>query len=334
MVFAGGVLLAYQAPGVVVTCVLGVICVLIFAGWITALFQLTSGNPQQAFRSWMGWGLTVSELARRLDLPEEQLIHHSPRYSDRAIPKRSGGTRILRIPDATTAEIQKRILQRLLPLLNSHRCATGFEAGLSIVDNALPHVGQAVVIKLDLVDFFRNTLRDRVELYFRRIGWGKEAASVLLRLTCDDQGLPQGASTSPRLSNVVNFLMDEQLDQLAKSRKGVYTRYADDITFSFPKDYPRRVRGIILKTRWIVQRFGYQLNAKKQLILRQHQRQSVTGLNVNSKACLPRELRRRLHAARHKLKMTGTATWTEEQLRGWAALESMVESQSSTETNH
>ncbi|TWT49794.1 Reverse transcriptase (RNA-dependent DNA polymerase) [Thalassoglobus neptunius] len=332
MVLAGGILLANQASGAVVIFVLSVISVFVFAGWLTALFQMTSGNPQHAIRSWMGWGLTVSELARRLDLSEQQLINHFPKYIDRPIPKRSGGTRILRIPDATTADIQKRILQRLLPLLTSHRCATGFEAGLSIVDNALPHVGQAVVIKLDLVDFFPNTHRDRLELYFRRIGWGKEAASILVRLTCDEEGLPQGACTSPRLSNLVNFLMDEQLDRLAKSRKGVYTRYADDITFSFPKDYPQRVRGIILKTRWIVRRFGYQLNSKKQLILRQHQRQSVTGLNVNTKACLPRELRRRLRAARHRMKTTGSATWTEEQLQGWASLESMVESQTASES--
>ncbi len=139
----------------------------------------------------------------------EELTEHQPEYVSTFIPKKTGGSRELRIPDQKTAEIQQRILHGLLKKLRSHANAMGFESGKSIVHNAMPHVGKAVVIKLDVVDFFPSTTATRIEACFRRIGWNKAAAKMLTKLTCDQGGLPQGASTSPRLSNLVNYLLDE-----------------------------------------------------------------------------------------------------------------------------
>ena len=287
----------------------------------------TSWHPIHWLRARLGWGRGVDALAKRLALTADELRSFTPHYTECFIPKRSGGARRLLIPDDQTRSLQQALLHRVFKKLRAHECAMGFEEGLSIVHNALPHVGQRVVIKMDVVDFFPSTNSERLESYFKRVGWNQEAASLLVKLTTFEGGLPMGAPTSPRLSNLVNYLLDVQLHKLARRRKGTFTRYADDITFSFPKDYPKRVRGIVLLTKWILQRHGYQLHKRKTRTLRCHQRQSVTGLNVNTKVSLPRDLRRRLRAARHRRSQGQDATWTDEQLAGWTAIEAMIENQ-------
>src|SRR5690606_2115987 len=150
-----------------------------------------------------------------LDVSTEELLSHRPDYAETFIAKRSGGRRRLLIPDWKTKQLQRRLVRRVLSRLQAHSAACGFERGRSIVDNARPHVGQAVVVKMDIVDFFPSTSAGRLDRYFRRIGWNREAAALLVRLTTHDGGLPQGASTSPRLSNLVNFFLDVKLTKLA-----------------------------------------------------------------------------------------------------------------------
>ena len=101
---------------------------------------------------------------------------------------------------------------------------------------------------------------------------------------------------------------------------------SDLITFSFPKDYPKRVRGVIQKTRHILKANGYTLHERRKLhIRRRHQRQIVTGLVVNERVNLPRHQRRRLRAAMHRHRTGGNPTWTLQQLQGWAALLGMID---------
>lgn len=277
-------------------------------------------------RARRGEGFDSVELARRLGLSENEL-HNTPiDYAERHIPKRRNGTRLLHVPDPKLKHLQRRILRRLLKRLRVHPAAVGFEPGLSIAHNAGMHVGQAVVIKMDIVDFFPSTSAERVEKYFRRIGWNAEAAALLTKLTTHDGGLPQGAPTSPRLSNLVNHVMDAQIQRRVKRYKGTYTRYADDITISFPKDYPRHVRGTIQGVRRIAKAHGYTIHVRHKLrVVRRHQQQRVTGLVVNEKVQLPREKRRWLRAVEHRVKTTGRASISPEQLAGWRALQAMVE---------
>jgi retron-type reverse transcriptase len=220
------------------------------------------------------------------------------------------------------------LLRRVLGKLRVHEAACGFERGRSIVHNARVHAGQAVVIRLDVVDFFPSTRSDRLETYFRRIGWNAEVAAQLVRLTTHEGGLPQGAPTSPRLSNLVNHLLDAQLTGLAGKLRGRYTRYADDITFSFPKDYPSRMRGLIQRATGLVKMTGYSVHrGKKRSIRRRHQRQVVTGLVVNVRPQLPRTLRRRLRAVAHHHRVGRPATLTADQLAGWQSLQAMIDEQ-------
>lgn len=285
-------------------------------------------RPQEAKRVREGKGLGIDELARRLDMGPRELQAFVPTYREARIPKRSGGTRRLLIPDDRTKALQRRILRRILARLRAHPAATGFERKLSIVHNALPHVGRAVVVRLDVVDFFPSTTANRLDGYFRRIGWDAGAAALLARLTTHENGLPQGAPTSPRLSNLVNFHMDSQLAALAARRNGACTRYADDITFSFPKDRPRRVRGVVQAARKILAANGYLMHSRRKLSIRRaHQRQGVTGLVVNTQVALPRERRRWLRAVRHRMATGREATITPAQLQGWDAFERMVRTQ-------
>lgn len=213
-----------------------------------------------------------------------------------------------------------------------------------------PYVGADIVLKMDLRDFFSRTTLDRVRAYFVKIGWGGDAADLLVRLTTYQQGLPQGAPTSPRLSNLVNYGLDSRLFALGLTLGAMYTRYADDITFSFTLDgYTGRVRtqnpktlerlvqavapeneraviaSLIHTTKRIVKDDGYVLHQDKKLrICRRHERMLVTGLVVNERLNLPRHTRRKLRAVEHHLKTGRPATLNQAQLDGWKALQAMV----------
>lgn len=295
----------------------------------TGFRHATNGRLIAWLNAKFGRGHNVEELARRLGIPADELRAFKPSYREAMIPKRSGGQRKLFVPDVQTKQLQRMLLRRVFARLRAHPAAMGFERGRSIVHNALPHVGRAIVLKMDIVDFFPTTTAARLDDYFRRIGWDREAAALLVRLTTHRGGLPQGAPASPRLSNLVNYFLDVQLASFARRRKGAYTRYADDITFSFPKDYPKRVRGVFQKVRSTLKSKGYQMHQRKKLsVHRRHQRQTVTGLVVNQKPQLDRRRRRWLRAVNHRMKTQGSASLSAAELAGWEALQKMIREQS------
>lgn len=308
-----------------ITSLIGLILLLALVHLIWRIRVTTSGRPWQWLRARFGWGLRPTELARRLGIDLDHLRAWQPEYRERLIPKKSGGTRRLLIPDRPLRDLQRAILRRLLTRLRAHDAACGFERGKSIVDNARPHVGRAVVIKMDIVDFFPSITARRVDGYFRRVGWNREAAALLTRLCTHEGGLPQGAPTSPRLSNLLHFGFDARLARRVARYEGTYTRYADDITISLPKDLPKRVRGLIQYTRRLAKVYGLRIHLRGKLrILRRHQQQRVTGLVVNDKLQLPRRVRRWLRAVVHRLRQGGKATLTAQQLAGWEALRRML----------
>ncbi|MCA9057271.1 MAG: RNA-directed DNA polymerase, partial [Planctomycetaceae bacterium] len=193
---------------------------------------------------------TLGSLIDFLELtPDEASVLKSPSYREVPIPKRSGGTRILEVPDEQTIRLQRRLLRRVLSKLSCHDAAVGFEEGLSIVDAARPHVGKGLVIRMDIVDFFRNTTQQRVAGWFAGIGWDPQSVEFLTTFVCCNGHLPQGAPTSPRLSNLVNAGMDAVLQRIAAERGGTYTRYADDLTMSFNSLSGQAARGVIRRVR-------------------------------------------------------------------------------------
>ncbi|MCA9047614.1 MAG: RNA-directed DNA polymerase [Planctomycetaceae bacterium] len=292
-----------------------------------------SGNVPQ--RDTSTASLTLTDLSARIGISVDDLQNHQPVYREVRISKPHGGVRCLEIPDDRTKELQRTLLHRLFAGIRAHNCACGFEAGTSIVNAAVPHVRKRVIVKLDVRRFFESTTAKRVSAWFRSIGWDDEATAVLTQLTTHNGHLPQGAPTSPRLSNLVNAPLDEGLLKLATHHGGDYTRYADDITMSFHIRSGRRIRGIIQATRRILRSYGYKLHGgRKQQILRRHQRQQVLGLVVNDQAALPRHTRRRLRAIRHRTSQGIAPTLTPAQLEGWEAFRTMVETQRQPSSDH
>ena len=298
---------------------------------------------------------TPADLAKWLDLPEAELrrwLDNSPPwargydYSRFTIPKRRGGTRQIEAPGEKLRALQRRVLHRLLNPLPAHPAATGFVPGRSIVDNARPHVGQGVVINLDLADFFPSITAERVAESWRGLGWDAEAATILSRICTQEGRLPQGAPTSPAVSNLVCRRLDARLAALAKKREGQYTRYADDLTFSFAglginkrlrptkrrpllKRPPRPPsRALLTQIKSILEAEGFQIQMKKRVrIQRPHQRQTATGLVVNRTVNLPRRTRRLIRAMQHRERMERLDAEGRKRLRGLEALTQMVDSQ-------
>jgi retron-type reverse transcriptase len=249
-------------------------------------------------------------------------------YTECNIPKRTGGFRTLAIPNPTLKQIQGAILRRLLRKLPAHPAAMGFERERSIVTHARRHVGQAVVVNLDIRDFFTSTADSRVRRYFRGLRWSDQSAELLTRLVTWRGGLPQGAPTSPRLSNLVNYQMDARLAAAASRYGAIYSRYADDLTFSFSEDHAENRHFLMWVVKQVLADDGYLLHhRKKRSIRRRNARQVVTGLVVNERVRLPREVRRRLRAAEHHLSVGRMCSMTADQLAGWRAFEHMIESQ-------
>ena len=271
-------------------------------------------------------GRTVADLAAWLKLDRSELRDVPLDYRRFGIPKRGGGTREICAPNGRLKSLQRRIHRRLLRRLHSHPAATGFEPGRSIVDNARPHAGRAVVVCIDIIAFFPSIPAERVYRLFRGCGWGRGASRLLTRLCTHEGALPQGAPTSPKLSNLVNYFLDQSLQELAEGFNARYTRYADDITFSFAEDDSFLVKSLLWNARDILWWKGYTVHRRRKLsVRRRHQRQEVTGLVVNERPRLPREVRRRLRAVRHRVQRGDIATMSAQQIAGWESFERMVE---------
>ena len=287
--------------------------------------------------------LDMFELERRLGTLPGTLETVDRSYRSVEIAKRSGGTRRLDVPNDALKKLQRGILHKLLTRLTVHPSAHGFVAGKSIVTNARPHVGATLVLKMDLRDYFTRTTQQRVLEYFHGIGWDEPAATLLADLCCTQGHLPQGAPTSPAVSNLVNHPMDARIEGLARSQSAVYTRYADDMTISWTipdnlktpvnqKRLANMVRETIGNIKGLVRDYGYKLHhAPKLRVAREHQRMQVTGLVVNKKLALPRKTRRWLRAVEHHRQTGQPATLSDAQWQGWQALVTMVEQASDRE---
>ena len=261
-------------------------------------------------------------------------------YVEFEVPKRSGGTRRISAPRAQLKQVQRAILEKVLALMPAHPAAHGFVKGRSTVSNAEPHTGSTVVVRVDLEDFFPTVHYRRVVGLFQAHGYGFEVASLLAGLTTHRPKLPdgtvvwpgvlpQGAPTSPAIANLVCRRMDARLTALAKKAGGTYTRYADDLSFSF-KAPPERMGRFLWWVNAILQQEGFAENAPKRRVMRQGLRQRVTGLTVNQRVSIPREERRRFKAILANCRKHGVASQARGRedfagwLRGYAAYVRMV----------
>jgi RNA-directed DNA polymerase len=239
------------------------------------------------------------------------------------VPKRSGGVRRLSAPHKKLAAAQHWILTNILNKLPVEPPAHGFLAGRSIVSNARAHTNRAGVLNMDLENFFPSITFRRVRSVFVRLGYSPSAATILALLCTEcprkqveyagkpyfvatgPRGLPQGACTSPALSNQVARRLDKRLAGLARKLGLSYTRYADDLTFSGDEALTSRVGYVMARVRHIAENEGFAVNEKKSRVLRRNAAQMVTGLVVNHQPTLSRVEIRRLRAILHRAAREG-----------------------------
>ena len=251
-------------------------------------------------------------------------------YISFTVPKKSGGERVLSAPHRDMAAAQRWILENILQRVPVHKAAHGFVRGRSTVTNAEPHVGQGMIIGCDLEDFFPSITVFRVIGVFEQLGYSPAVATILALLCTEcprrkvtyagqtfyaatgPRGLPQGACTSPAISNLVCRRLDSRLTGLAKKFGANYTRYADDLTFSGSGDTANMAGWIIAKIRHVVDDEGFTLNQQKTRVQRPSRRQSVTGVVVNERPGVPRHLVRRMRAILHNAQTTGLAAQNRE----------------------
>ena len=214
-------------------------------------------------------------------------------YISRSIDKRNGGKRQLLIPGFNLKIIQTWILNNILYTQSVSPSATGFVKGKSIVDNATPHIGHKYIFKTDILNFFPSIKLKNIFLLFLYLGYTVEV-SYILALLCTYEGyLPQGAPTSPYLSNLILRDFDKKLQQICSSLNYTYTRYADDITISSNNKITKVDMEYLSDTiSQLLQKINnfLKLNLDKTIVLRPGQRKIITGVLVNKRLNVPKEL--------------------------------------------
>ena len=285
---------------------------------------------------------TPEEIASWLEIPVGRLAWLVHRFSDKSRPdtealahyhfhwlaKRRGGHRLIESPKPTLKNVQRKILSDILARVPPHPAAHGFAAGRSIVTNAAEHVNQGLLLKFDLSDFYASVRFSRVTAIFRGLGYSREAAIWLARLTTSAlpanipflkqepsavlpylrRHLPQGAPTSPALANLSAFSLDVRLSGLAHSFGAAYTRYADDLTFSGPAAFSPSLRDFIPLVTQIIRQEHFRVNRRKRQVLRANRALVVTGVVVNRKINVRRRQFERLKAVLYNCVHKGPLT--------------------------
>lgn len=236
-------------------------------------------------------------------------------YVECSIRKKDGGTREICVPQDKLKSIQRKLLRILETVYNKKPAAHGFVVDRNSYTNAKNHCKRTLVFNIDLKDFFSQIHFGRVMgmLKCKPYCLGEEAALVIAQLVCYKGKLPQGAPTSPIISNMICAPLDTQLTKLAKKYKLVYSRYADDITFStYKPKFPREVVDVVadnviigIELEEILNKNSFEVNPKKINLRTRNERQEVTGLVVNKFVNLKREYLRQIRAILHKCRKNG-----------------------------
>jgi len=217
--------------------------------------------------------------------------HRNSHYRKVQIPKANGEFRELSVPDEFLKSIQRNIASKLLAFEEISPFATAYCSGGSTKKNASPHVGKHVILKLDIRHFFDNIIYPMVKDKVFPAERYSEANRVLLTMLCMHRdALPQGAPTSPVISNIIMKDFDNVIGQWCREQQIEFTRYCDDMTFSGDFD-PKPVIQMVKRE---LRKLGFFLNDKKTTVVRDGQKKTVTGIVVNEKANVPSGYRRKL----------------------------------------
>jgi RNA-directed DNA polymerase len=295
--------------------------------------------------------LTAADVAAAIGIRTEELawltyhrgaatIDHYHRFT---IPKRTGGTRIISSPKRRLRTAQQWLLTAILEKVPVHDAAMAFRPERSIVENAGAHAGKAIVLRIDLEEFFPSITFRRVKGLFQSFGYNEGVATLLALLATEPprvpvvlspassssplagsqqpaprryfvsvgtRRLPQGACTSPAITNILCRALDTRLTAAARRLDFAYTRYADDLVFSHG-DRAASVGQFLALVRRIVADEGFRVNEAKTRVMRPQHRQSVTGLVVNREPAISRADLRRFRSFLHHCETEGLPAMSE-----------------------
>lgn len=264
--------------------------------------------------------ITVGELRFLAYGRKVSKIGHYRRF---LMPKKRGGHRLISAPMPRLKQAQRWILEQILEKVFLHDAAHGFRKQRSILTNAAPHCQAPLVINLDLRDFFPNIAWKRVYGLFLALGYSRSVATIFAQLCTEPpveevemdgetwqvatgvRHLPQGAPTSPAITNLLCRRMDARMLGIAQKHGFAYTRYADDLTFSSPNGDREASRKLLWQVNRVIEEEGFQIHPDKLRIMGKGRRREVTGLIVGEKPSVPREDVRAFRALLNRLEKRG-----------------------------
>jgi RNA-directed DNA polymerase len=260
-------------------------------------------------------GIPLTELRFLAFNRKVSAVNH---YRKFFIAKKSGGKRLISAPMPRLKNAQYWILENILNKVSLHQAANGFTHNRSIVTNAQPHVGRDFVLNMDVKDFFPSIHFKRVKGLMQLLGYSEKIAAIL-SLICTEavteeveidgkkyfvqkgnRVLPQGAPTSPAITNILCYSLDNRLQGLANKLNCNYTRYADDITFSGDKAV--NTQQLVWRIKQVMQDEGFTVHPGKIRIMRKGTQQEVTGVVVNQQLSISRKHLKEFRSLLHRLK--------------------------------
>jgi RNA-directed DNA polymerase len=286
-------------------------------------------NKEQLAQNQLPYFESVEELAKAMDISMGELrflsfsrktskVNH---YKQFYLPKKSGGKRLISAPMPRLKNLQYWILNNILYKKEVHEAAQGFVPERSIITNAQKHTGKAVVINMDMKDFFPSISYKRVKGLFKALGYS-EQISTILALVCTEaevdpvildgeryfvakgeRKLPQGAPTSPAITNLICHRLDRRFEGMAKKMGWTYSRYADDISLS--SDSTADINRILWQAKLIIEDEGFELHPSKLKVMRKGSQQEVTGLVVNERPNVSRKTLKNFRSVLHKIEQNG-----------------------------
>jgi RNA-directed DNA polymerase len=280
-----------------------------------------AGSPEDLRESFYGLR-ERSDIARALELTTAQLNFHlyvlpdEKKYKCFFVPKRGGGTRVIFAPASPLKIIQRKLKQLLESVYQPKPVTHGFVSDRNIVSNARLHKKRNYVLNIDLEDFFPTIHFGRVRGMFMGKPYllNDEVATILAQISCYAGALPQGAPTSPIISNMICAQLDSNLKHLANEHQCSYSRYADDITFSTNRSsFPVALAHMSVigqvelgyELSVAIERNGFKINSAKSRLQPRRQRQEVTGLTVNKYPNIRRRYVKQVRAILHAWRKYG-----------------------------
>ena len=257
-------------------------------------------------------GMTAAEL-------KKIWYYRAQMYRIFSIGQSPGKVRIINAPDKRLAFMQRQLAHKLAELYRLRNPVHGFAPKRSIKTNALVHLNRRFIVNVDISDFFDSISQNRIKGLLLSLGIDAKVSKIIAQLCCNNSCLPQGAPSSPVLSNMICFRLDKELLEFAKGARCLYSRYADDITFSshqlptalFETGVPPtgnfEPSHLKADLSQIFRNNGFTLNPKKAHYADLHSRRVVTGIKINESLNVDRRYVRNIRATLYAISILGIA---------------------------